>query len=1016
MGLLPLQAVGALEQLHHFEPERAIIHGDVKPANFLVRGSSASQVAYRRGAVERCPAATCAFAATSADVAAPSEANPAAGSGVAHGATPAPDESTQWNAAMEEAGAEVEEDAAASPPGMVSRSALASAQRPATPIPLPGAGAGVPSILKAWSGVRVDGGDVSVKIADLGCASKWRSGHAGSSYVMTSRSEGACDSLAFMAPELLVSESTEPTRASDVYAAGMMVYQCVMLAEPLPRGVAPLDRSLSLDENKELLAAAVGGGDRPDSTGLPAPLVVVLSAAWHSDPARRPSVRELRGKLQDMLDPHSALPASALLGPTATTLDLETELAKIPPSPSSLVNLAGMPAAAGNADGARRIAQALADIAASDAGRAACVAAGAPAALVALASMPAVRDSADAAQFVALALENVAASDAGDAACVAAGAPAALVALAGTPAVRGSADAAQYVAWALANVAASDAGEAACVAAGAPAALAVLASAQAVRGSADAAQYVAQALVNIAASDAGRAACVAAGAPAALVALAGIAPCSPSAARKIARAFANVAASNAGRAACVAAGAPAALVALAGTPAVRGSADAVQFVALALQHVAASDAGDAASACVAAGAPAALVALAGTPAVRVSADAAQHVAWALSNIAASVAGEAACVAAGAPAALVALAGTPAVRRNADAAQSVAQALESVAASDAGEAACVAAEPGVRGSADAAQYVSCALVNLTASDAGRDACVAAGAPAALVALAGMPAVRISADAVQFVAWALANIAISGAGRDACVAAGAPATLVALAGTPTLSADAAKYVAKALLDIAASDVGRAACVAAGAPAALVALAGTSAVRSSTDAAQDVAQALVFLSGSDAVNPFALKAAAAPAAGVYQLGFMAPPAAGAANPCAWAHSLFAQAVLKPLLVRDCLPPPLAWAVQLPCKRPLLAPTPSLPRLGQRMSQASTPLLLGLKTQTLVSVTYSSLTLSSFRRLNLSASLLPSCALAMQLHKRPLPPPAHRLPRLGQRTLVRVHPLFALTPPPSY
>jgi hypothetical protein len=113
------------------------------------------------------------------------------------------------------------------------------------------------------------------------------------------------------------------------------------------------------------------------------------------------------------------------------------------------------------------------------------------------------------------ALLNIAhASDAGQAACVAAGAPAAVVAALTTH--MGVAAVCEQGCWALINITVSDAGQAACVAAGAPAA--VVAALTTHAGVAAVCVSGCRALANIAVSDAGKAACVAAGAPAAVVA------------------------------------------------------------------------------------------------------------------------------------------------------------------------------------------------------------------------------------------------------------------------------------------------------------------------------------------------------------------------------------------------------------------------------------------------------------------------------------------------------------------
>ena len=97
-----------------------------------------------------------------------------------------------------------------------------------------------------------------------------------------------------------------------------------------------------------------------------------------------------------------------------------------------------------------------------------------------------------------MAFANIAVSDEGEAACLAAGAAPVLVALAGTSAVKGKAGAAQWVAAAIYNIAFSAEGKAALRTAGAPAALAALAAQPAVRADADAAKWVGNARARLA--------------------------------------------------------------------------------------------------------------------------------------------------------------------------------------------------------------------------------------------------------------------------------------------------------------------------------------------------------------------------------------------------------------------------------------------------------------------------------------------------------------------------------------
>ena len=143
-----------------------------------------------------------------------------------------------------------------------------------------------------------------------------------------------------------------------------------------------------------------------------------------------------------------------------------------------------MHAGAADARTARAGAESLRDIAASDAGRAACVAADAPGILVSILTTHV--GVATVCHFSCWALTNIASSDAGTAACVAAGAPHAVVAALTTHARSSdvlsyasrrasstSSIVCLYASWALLNLAGSDpAHRAAIVAAGAVAPLA----------------------------------------------------------------------------------------------------------------------------------------------------------------------------------------------------------------------------------------------------------------------------------------------------------------------------------------------------------------------------------------------------------------------------------------------------------------------------------------------------------------------------------------------------------------
>jgi len=244
------------------------------------------------------------------------------------------------------------------------------------------------------------------------------------------------------------------------------------------------------------------------------------------------------------------------------------------------------------------------------------------------------------------AIAGIACSDFGCAACITAQAPAALVALAAQPAVQASTDAVKCVAASLTNIARTVNGLEACVAAHAPASIVVLAGLPAVMGSEDAAWSLAEALEVLSRSASGRAACIAAQAPAALIKFAALAnfQTSSGAVSSLAHALSNIAANSYdGRAACASAGAPEALVSLARLPAVQDFASAADQVSMALANIAIGVNGI--SACITADAPAALVALARYQAADGETSALGNIDSALGCIASLRAGEAAVLAA-----------------------------------------------------------------------------------------------------------------------------------------------------------------------------------------------------------------------------------------------------------------------------------------------------------------------------------------------------------------------------------
>lgn len=95
----------------------------------------------------------------------------------------------------------------------------------------------------------------------------------------------------------------------------------------------------------------------------------------------------------------------------------------------------------------------------------------------------------------------------------------------------------------------------------------------------------------------------------------------------VGRAHSCIAVDASGRASCVSASVPSALVSLAGTEPVRGSADAVQYMAQALSNISLDASGRAS--CVSAGVPSALFTLLCTDAVRGSSEVQKATAQAL---------------------------------------------------------------------------------------------------------------------------------------------------------------------------------------------------------------------------------------------------------------------------------------------------------------------------------------------------------------------------------------------------
>ena len=148
-------------------------------------------------------------------------------------------------------------------------------------------------------------------------------------------------------------------------------------------------------------------------------------------------------------------------------------------------------------------------------------------------------------------------------------------------------------------------------------------------------------------------------------------------------------------------------------------------------------------------------------------------------------------------------------------------------------------------------------------AGRRACVDAGAPAALVALAGTEAVKHDTEVARIVALAMRNLSRANEGKSALLEEGAAQAVVVLAGEGVVkgSAGAAQFVAEAMASLSDIAGGQAMLLASGAAPALVALAGEGVVKRSAGAVQYVANAVANLGGSDDGQTKLLACGAAP-----------------------------------------------------------------------------------------------------------------------------------------------------------
>ena len=241
----------------------------------------------------------------------------------------------------------------------------------------------------------------------------------------------------------------------------------------------------------------------------------LLYLAW-SDPAHR-VVIVAAGAVPPLAAAHARHPSAREKAHAALSkLGYTDTGARIVDLPSAAMGAARVMALMGSGVAdvsvARAGLEALCGIALSDAGRAACVDAGAPLAVVAALTTHA--GAADLCELGCKALSSIAGCDAGVAACVEAGAPRAVVAVLSTHAGVGAV--CEEGCRALGFIAARNAGRTACIEARAPRAVVGVLTTHA--GVAAVCEKGCWALRSMAASDAGEAACMEAGAPRAVVA------------------------------------------------------------------------------------------------------------------------------------------------------------------------------------------------------------------------------------------------------------------------------------------------------------------------------------------------------------------------------------------------------------------------------------------------------------------------------------------------------------------
>jgi serine/threonine protein kinase len=133
------------------------------------------------------------------------------------------------------------------------------------------------------SNLLLEGDGQKIVIADFGLAC-WL--HAPS----TAMQQGAL-TASISPPEVLMSPTAPRTAAADVYAFGMVLLE-IMIGHPPFQGM----RSAQIKE-------AVLAGARPTlPAGVPASIAAIITQCWSTDPAARPTFKDIVNRLETALN------------------------------------------------------------------------------------------------------------------------------------------------------------------------------------------------------------------------------------------------------------------------------------------------------------------------------------------------------------------------------------------------------------------------------------------------------------------------------------------------------------------------------------------------------------------------------------------------------------------------------------------------------------------------------------------------------------------------------------------